>query len=197
MDVVSLQKVHEIWIARELVVVIAREERDTDILASPSERLEDARELADEHIELILAFDLGELPEAEGVADDHEFDLLVGLGRERLEKVDQLILEVTDAQRLVPADVSVPVCGGLLFNLPRRGAGTVGAECVGPRAQGRMDYPLSNRQVFGNMGHCPCCCCLSDRCQVSAGWRLALAAVSLRRPMGAIPAEAGKRAVQR
>jgi len=107
MDVVSLQKVHEIWVARELVVVIAREERDTDILASPSERLEDARELADEHIELILAFDLGELPEAEGVADDHEFDLLVGLGRERLEKVDQLILEVTDAQRLVPADVQV------------------------------------------------------------------------------------------
>ena len=81
MDVVDLEGVHELWITRELVVVIAGEERDADRLSRFAESLEDKGELRNQGIELVFALDLGELPEPERVSDDDELHILGRLRR--------------------------------------------------------------------------------------------------------------------
>ena len=105
-DVVGRQFRLELRVAGDLVVMIARQQRDGDPLPRRPERAEDGRKLPDQLPQLLQPLDIRKLPEAEGIADDDQFCVFVP-ARNILQKGGQFPRECARAQRLVPADMQV------------------------------------------------------------------------------------------
>src|SRR5215212_4501367 len=104
-DVVLSQTVDEAGVAGEIVVVVAGDERDLHALTGGPELLEQPRVVPDEQVELLHPLSGRELPQPERVPNDDKLDILPSF--ERLQELDELLLEIEDLQLLVPADVQV------------------------------------------------------------------------------------------
>ncbi len=76
-DVVRSESLHVLVVSREFVVVIARQQRDRNILAGRTELFEQLRIRFFEHVELLDTLGLRKLPEPERVTVDDQLGVLV------------------------------------------------------------------------------------------------------------------------
>ena len=106
LHVVRGEALHVLVVGSELVVVVARQQRDPDVVPGRAELGEQLGVGLLEDVELLHPFDRGELPEPERVAVDHQLRVLVR-GFQTCEEREQLIEELDLLELFVAADVEV------------------------------------------------------------------------------------------